>query len=85
MGKLLTNIGTVPVIPGDMEGTQQSGLAFDLKIASLAKDGQILQFARDCAKEIIEKDSYLEAPQNNILRRRLSLLFAKKIDWSRIS
>ena len=71
--------------PGDMEGTQQSGLAFDLKIASLAKDGQILQFARDCAKEIIEKDPYLEAPQNDILRRRLNVLFAKKIDWSRIS
>lgn len=71
--------------PGDMEGTQQSGLAFDLHIASLSKDGQILQFARDIAKEVIEKDPMLEAPQNNILRNRLQHLFAKRLDWSRIS
>ena len=71
--------------PGDMEGTQQSGLAFDLHIASLAHDGQILQFARDLAREIIEKDPLLEAPQNRILRERLNLLFAKRMDWSRIS
>ena len=71
--------------PGDMEGTQQSGMAFDLHIASLAKDGQILQFARDIAREIIEKDPMLEASQNGILRRRLDQLFAHKVDWSRIS
>ncbi|MBQ0057824.1 MAG: ATP-dependent DNA helicase RecG [Bacteroidales bacterium] len=71
--------------PGDMEGTQQSGLALDLHIASLAKDGQILQLARDCAKEIIDKDPMLEAQQNNILRNRLQVLFSKKVDWSRIS
>lgn len=71
--------------PGDMEGTQQSGLAFDLKIASLARDGQILQLARDCAREILDKDPLLEAPQNAILRRRLQTLFSKRVDWSRIS
>ncbi len=71
--------------PGDMEGTQQSGLAFDLHIASLAQDGQLLQFARDIAKEILEKDPLLEASQNAILRKRLDLLFAHKLDWSRIS
>ncbi len=71
--------------PGDIEGTQQSGLAFDLRIASLAKDGHILQFARDLAKEIIDKDPLLEAPANNLLRRRLSILFGKRVDWSQIS
>ena len=71
--------------PGDMEGTQQSGLAFDLHIASLAKDGQILQFARDIAREVLDKDLLLEAPQNAILRRRMSVLFAHRLDWSRIS
>ncbi len=71
--------------PGDMEGTQQSGMAFDLHIASLAKDGQILQFARDLAKEIIDKDPLLEASENGILRRRLDVLFAHKVDWSQIS
>lgn len=71
--------------PGDLEGTQQSGLAFDLHIANLAKDGQILQRARELAIEIINQDSLLEAPHNNILRKRLQKLFAKKVDWSRIS
>ena len=71
--------------PGDIEGTQQSGLAFDLHIASLAKDGQILEIARNYAKEIIDKDPLLEASQNNILRNRLAKLFSKKVDWSRIS
>lgn len=71
--------------PGDMEGTQQSGLAFDLRIASLASDGLILQQARDLAKAIIDKDPLLESTQNGILRRRLQTLFAKKVDWSRIS
>ncbi|MCR5393883.1 MAG: ATP-dependent DNA helicase RecG [Bacteroidales bacterium] len=71
--------------PGDLEGTQQSGLAFDLRIASLAKDGQLLQMARNIAKDILDKDPLLEAPQNNILRRRLQTLFAHRMDWSRIS
>lgn len=71
--------------PGDLEGTQQSGLAFDLHIASLAKDGQLLEFARNLAKEIIEKDPLLETPQNTLLRNRLNKLFGKKVDWSRIS
>lgn len=71
--------------PGDIEGTQQSGLAFDLHIASLARDGQILEIARNYAKEIIEADPLLEAPQNSILRNQLSKLFGHKVDWSRIS
>ena len=71
--------------PGDMEGTQQSGLALDLKIANLARDGQLLQQSRDLAKEIIERDPMLEAPNNAILRRRMQELFGHKVDWSRIS
>lgn len=71
--------------PGDMEGTQQSGLAFDLKIASLGKDEMIVQQARDIAREILDKDPLLEAQPNGMLRRRLQELFYKKVDWSRIS
>ncbi|MGL4292976.1 MAG: ATP-dependent DNA helicase RecG [Bacteroidales bacterium] len=71
--------------PGDLEGTQQSGVAFDLKIASLAKDGQILQFARDLAGEVIDQDPLLEFPEHFILRKQLDKLFARKVDWSLIS
>lgn len=71
--------------PGDLEGTQQSGLAFDLKIASLAKDGQILETARNWAKQVIDKDPMLEAQPNGIIRRRMQTLFAGKVDWSMIS
>ena len=71
--------------PGDLEGTQQSGLAFDLRIASLARDGMILEAARSMAKEVVESDPMLEAQQNGIIRRRLQKLFAGKVDWSMIS
>jgi ATP-dependent DNA helicase RecG len=71
--------------PGDLEGTQQSGLAFDLRIASLARDGQILTQARELALEIIDRDPMLEAPANRILRQQLTRLFSHTVDWSRIS
>jgi ATP-dependent DNA helicase RecG len=71
--------------PGDLEGTQQSGLAFDLHIASLARDGQILTQARELALEIIDRDPMLEAPANRILRQQLTRLFSHTVDWSRIS
>ncbi len=71
--------------PGDLEGTQQSGLAFDLKISSLAKDGQILELARNWAKRVLEADPLLESPQNALIRRRMSVLFAGRVDWSMIS
>jgi ATP-dependent DNA helicase RecG len=60
--------------PGDMEGTQQSGIAFSLKIANLGKDGQIIQYARDKAEEIIEKDPELIKPDNTILVSQLKKL-----------
>lgn len=71
--------------PGDMEGTQQSGIAFSLKISDLAHDGQILQLARDDAREIIDEDPELALPKNALLRDKLSTLFARQVDWSQIS
>lgn len=71
--------------PGDMEGTQQSGIAFNLKIANIAKDGQILQFARDMALTVLEKDDLLALPQNYLLRKELSRLFDKQQYWGLIS
>ena len=71
--------------PGDMEGTQQSGIAFDLKIAHIAKDGQILQLARDIANEILDKDPELSLTENYVLNRQLQKIFKKKINWSLIS
>ena len=71
--------------PGDMEGTQQSGIAFELHIANLAQDGQILQLARDIAMEVLEKDELLELPHNYTLRKELQRCYAKKVNWGRIS
>ena len=71
--------------PGDMEGTQQSGIAFDLHIANLAKDGQIVQLARDDAREIIDADPSFAKPEHRLLGERLHDLFDRKIDWSIIS
>ena len=71
--------------PGDMEGTQQSGIAFDLKIANIAKDGQILQLARDIANKILDKDPELSLTENYVLNRQLQKIFKKKINWSLIS
>lgn len=71
--------------PGDMEGTQQSGIAFDLRIANLAQDGQILQLARDVALHILENDELLEQPRNYIIRKELLRNYSKKINWGQIS
>jgi len=71
--------------PGDLEGTQQSGMAFDLKIADLARDGQVLQLARDVAERIVEEDPNCEAPQYELLWRQLKALRKTNINWSAIS
>ena len=71
--------------PGDLEGTQQSGVAFDLKIADLGKDGQILNLARSRASEILAADPDLALPENSILKFNLKRLFGKKYSWSEIS
>jgi len=71
--------------PGDIEGTQQSGILFDLKIANLAKDGQLLQLARDCANEILDADPLLEKPDNKPLVIQLKKLKKPEITWGKIS
>ena len=71
--------------PGDLEGTQQSGVAFDLKIADIARDGQLLQHVREIASEIIEKDPTGILPENEILWRQLQSLRKTNVNWSAIS
>ena len=71
--------------PGDLEGTQQSGLPFELKIASLATDGQILELARQAAAEILEKDPLLQEEINRIYKRRLDTLRETAVNWADIS
>jgi ATP-dependent DNA helicase RecG len=71
--------------PGDLEGTQQSGMAFDLHIADLGKDGQLLSLARRVAEEIIEADNDLAKPENYLLKFNLHRIFGKKYSWSEIS
>ena len=71
--------------PGDIEGTLQSGIAFDLKIANLATDQQIVQFARDRAEAVLEDDPSLGKPVHAVLSANLQENFEKAIDLSRIS
>jgi ATP-dependent DNA helicase RecG len=71
--------------PGDLEGTQQSGMPFDLKIADLGKDGQILNIARSRAEEVLADDPELSAPGNMILSINLRRLFGKRFSWGEIS
>lgn len=71
--------------PGDLEGTQQSGMAFDLKIANITRDGQIVQLARDEAQRIIDEDPECNSEKNTMLWRRLSELRKTNINWSAIS
>jgi ATP-dependent DNA helicase RecG len=70
---------------GDLEGTQQSGEGINLKIANLASDGQLLQYARRIAQQILETDPDLETPENQLLKSRLTSLFRRKINWGLIS
>ena len=71
--------------PGDLEGTQQSGMAFDLKIADIARDGQIVQMARDEAQAIIDDDPTCEKPEYRMLWDRLASLRKTNINWAAIS
>jgi ATP-dependent DNA helicase RecG len=71
--------------PGDIEGTQQSGIGFDLKISNLAKDGQILQYARDIAENIINEDPMLDLPANDLLKKQLLALRKNHLNWGSIS
>ena len=70
---------------GDLEGTRQSGEGIGLKIANLATDGQILQYARDLASEVLDEDPELMSETYRILNERLKNLFARKLNWRFIS
>ena len=71
--------------PGDLEGTMQSGIAFDLHIANLATDGQIIQLARNTASDILDLDPDLQLNSNRLLNNQLNILFAKTVNWGLIS
>jgi len=70
--------------PGDLSGTQQSGL-LDLKIADLAKDQVMLSAARELALEILDEDQHMEQPKNRIIAETVKKIKQKKTDWSNIS
>lgn len=71
--------------PGDIEGTQQSGVAFDLKIANLARDGQLLQYVREVAEHIIDDDPQAVKPEYAVVWRHLAEIRKHSVDWSAIS
>ncbi len=71
--------------PGDLEGTQQSGMAFDLHLANLARDGALIEHVREIAKEIISDDPELSRPEDVLMGRMLARLKKSEYDWSSIS
>lgn len=71
--------------PGDLEGTMQSGIPFDLRIANLASDGQIVQLARDAASDLLDGDPELESRASRSLARAIAMSTSRTVDWSRIS
>lgn len=71
--------------PGDIEGTMQSGIPFDLRIADLGKDGQLIEYVRNIAGEILNHDPLLEKNENQILKTQLKKIFFQKQSWSNIS
>ncbi|WP_106484439.1 ATP-dependent DNA helicase RecG [Bacteroides sp. Marseille-P3684] len=71
--------------PGDLEGTQQSGITFDLKIADIARDGQLLQFVREIAQGVIDADPAENRPENAVLWSQLRALRKTNVNWAAIS
>ena len=71
--------------PGDLEGTQQSGVAFDLKIADIARDGQLLQYVRDIVERLLDEDPQCENPKNQVVWQQLKELRKKNVNWAVIS
>ncbi len=71
--------------PGDLDGTLQSGMPFELKIANLSKDSHLLSLARDVARSILELDPSLESAENRVLIRQLQKKQKNLINWSQIS
>ncbi|WP_296941959.1 ATP-dependent DNA helicase RecG [uncultured Dysgonomonas sp.] len=71
--------------PGDLEGTQQSGIPFNLRIANLVRDGEIVQYAREIAQNVLDEDPSMEKPDNLILRKQLRKLGGNRYNWGQIS
>ncbi|MCH5245271.1 MAG: ATP-dependent DNA helicase RecG [Muribaculaceae bacterium] len=71
--------------PGDMEGTMQSGLIFNLKVANLSKDGDLVELTRSAAIDMLNSDPNLSMPENQVAARQLGFLTKRVADWSRIS
>lgn len=71
--------------PGDLEGTQQSGVAFDLKIADIVRDGQLLQYVREVAQSVVDTDPNGVLPENEILWKQLKALRKTNVNWAAIS
>ena len=71
--------------PGDLEGTQQSGIAFDLKIANIARDGQLLGYVRSIAERIVDEDPDGTNPENALLWQQLERMRKTHVNWSSIS
>lgn len=71
--------------PGDLEGTQQSGVAFDLKIADIARDGQLLQYVREVAQKVVDADPNANLPENEVLWKQLKALRKTNVNWAAIS
>jgi len=71
--------------PGEIEGTQQSGIGFDLKIANLGKDGEILQLARNVATDTLDNDPFLQKEENKLLLKYLMTSKETQFSWSSIS
>jgi ATP-dependent DNA helicase RecG len=71
--------------PGDLEGTQQSGLPFELKIANLALDGKMLEIARNAAREILDDDMKLEKIENRVMAVQLRKMKTNTLNWGSIS
>lgn len=71
--------------PGDLEGTQQSGIPFNLRIANLVRDSEILHFARQIAQNILDTDPNMQQADNLVLRRQLKKLGGNRYNWGQIS
>ena len=71
--------------PGDLEGTAQSGMPFDLKIANIVKDQELLEIAREAASELLEQDPQNALPQNVMVWQHLKLLKKSMVNFSAIS
>jgi len=71
--------------PGDMQGTQQSGIPMTLRLANLATDGDIVQLVRDAAADVLKTDPTLELAENQIFQKQLKKHFHKPQNWETIS